>query len=184
MVCRAVISGSTIQGTTTVNLASSPIKFTISSFFAISSYVGTNGPILITCDNIFNPRTKLNSGNFKIDIQDLNGCAIESTDVSNTALSVAMDSVPSFFLIGASSSNPQNGGSTTVTINVNPSMRMIDGDTLYLTFPTEILLPTASSLTCTAEGLVKSLQCSLISGMPNRLKARITFNSGSNPANT
>lgn len=61
---------------------------------------------------------------------------------------------------------------------------MIDNDILYVTFPSEIQLPTASALTCTAEGLVKSVQCSLISGMPNRLKAKVTFNSGSNPAGT
>lgn len=170
-----MISGTTIQGTTTVNLASSPIKFTISSFFSSSSYVGSNGPILITCDNILNPRNKLNSGIFKIDIQDLTGCAIESTDITNSALSVGMDNVPSFLLIEAKSSNPQNGGLTTSTISFTPSMKMIDNDILFITFPNEIQLPSASSLTCTAEGLVKTIQCSLIAGMPNRLKAKVTF---------
>jgi hypothetical protein len=130
---------------------------------------------LITCENILNPRTKANSGNFKIDIQDLTGCAIESTDISNTALSVGMDDVPSFLLVGATSSNPQNGGSSVVTISFTPSMRMIDNDIVFITFPNEIQLPSASSLSCSAEGLVKTIQCSLIAGMPNRLKAKVTF---------
>jgi hypothetical protein len=112
---------------------------------------------LITCENILNPRTKANSGNFKIDIQDLTGCAIESTDISNTALSVGMDDVPSFLLVGATSSNPQNGGSSVVTISFTPSMRMIDNDIVFITFPNEIQLPSASSLSCTAEGLVKTI---------------------------
>ena len=56
-----------------------------------------------------NPRTMVNSGNFKIDILDQVGCSIESTSLTNEALSVVMDSVPSFVSFGATSSNPQNG---------------------------------------------------------------------------
>ena len=62
-------------------------------------------------------------------------------------------------------------------------MKMIDNDIVYITFPSEIQLPSASSLSCTAEGLVKTVQCSLITGMPNRLKAKVTFTSGSNSPN-
>lgn len=51
----------------------------------------------------------VNSGNFKIDILDQAGCSIESTSLTNEALSVVMDSVPSFVSFGATSSNPQNG---------------------------------------------------------------------------
>jgi hypothetical protein len=61
-------------------------------------------------------------------------------------------------------------------------MKMIDNDILYITFPSEIQLPSASSLSCTAEGVVKTVQCSLIAGSPNRLKAKVTFTSGSNPS--
>jgi hypothetical protein len=61
-------------------------------------------------------------------------------------------------------------------------MKMIDNDILYITFPSEIQLPSASSLSCTAEGAVKTVQCSLIAGSPNRLKAKVTFTSGSNPS--
>jgi hypothetical protein len=46
-----------------------------------------------------------------------------------------MDDVPSFFLIGASSSVPQNGANAVIAITVNPSMKMIDGDIFYITFP-------------------------------------------------
>jgi hypothetical protein len=62
-------------------------------------------------------------------------------------------------------------------------MKMIDNDIVYITFPSEIQLPSASSLSCTAEALVKTVQCSLITGMPNRLKAKVTFTSGSNSPN-
>jgi hypothetical protein len=63
-------------------------------------------------------------------------------------------------------------------------MKMIDGDIFYITFPPELQLPSSSSLSCTGEGLVKSLQCSLVNGMANRVKAKITFTSGSLDGNT
>jgi hypothetical protein len=61
-------------------------------------------------------------------------------------------------------------------------MKIIDKEILYITFPSKIHLPSASSLSCTAEGVVKTVQCSLIAGSPNRLKAKVTFTSGSNPS--
>ena len=62
------------------------------------------------------------------------------------------------------------------------AIKMIDNDILFFTFPPEITL--SSAITCTAEGFVKTASCSLVSGTPNRLQAKVTFNGGSVNANT
>lgn len=78
---------------------------------------------------------------------------------------------------------PTNGASSTITLFVNPSIKMIDGDILYFTFPAELTLPT-SSLGCIAEGYVKTISCALVTGSPNRISAKVTFNGGSVNVNT
>lgn len=94
-----------------------------------------------------------------------------------------MDSVPSFYSITAASSAPSNGATSIVTLGINPSIKMIDGDTLFFTFPTELTLATSTVL-CSAEGYVKTVSCALVTGMPNRISAKVTFNGGSVSANT
>lgn len=92
---------------------------------------------------------------------------------------MTMATVPSFNSIKASAGSTTNGASGTYTITVNPSIRFVDGDVLYLTFPVETSVP--ASVTCSVGTNVKTVSCS--SSSPNQVKVVLTFTTGSVAAN-
>jgi hypothetical protein len=158
-------------------VGSATLRLTFLTLFQSKAYTLPDTAFTISCTNLQNPRTLLASTSFQIDVSDASQCPVASI---KTGLIVNMQTLPSFTAIGVASDNAFNGVISGYTVEVTPSIEMITGDYMFITFPPEVSVTTP---TCSAVLILGSTSsCTLVSA--NRVRVGLVFKISPNPIGT
>ena len=72
---------------------------------------------------------------------------------------VTMTKVGNIESISVAPESPRNGDSTTYVFEITPNIEIANGDIFYVTFPSEVLLPTSYYVSCEGDSSVGVYSC-------------------------
>ena len=175
--CQITIGSATTSPTGCNLISASPPYLNITGGFTSAAYTTTGTPFYVKLGGLVNPRTTALTDSFYVATTDSSFNAIEAL---STGITVQMTSTPNITIFTVTPGSFVTGDTTSYTIAVTVPLPVVTTDTITMTFPSEITLP--SSISCTPQTSLTDVTCSLVSA--NTIKATLSVLGGTLAAST